>query len=434
MNSIQKKEVKTQSTIIPFVGLRGSEPLVAPREEPQQSWSELRTERSGRMRGLEPVIQVESLTEHQMPEEGLLESKQLQFKIEKRKISFNNLVEGTEVALSKRNKNLEHDDMAILAPNPKIKRNLPNGEVKKTEIQTLNTSEHHSRVIGTPMDKRIMSNYPIVDLDAMKVAQPVRLNAKYHLDSYSELSNLLKKLFLDQLKSRDQFILSAEEMMVLAAILRKKFNEELPVANVYGLKTLFSDKIRQSKKRPEECYKFVFKHAFKNLKRLYCDMQLDHCLLDFKSGKMANFYEYYFGEASKASRVPLSYFYLPLTPDAQCNRFDSGAPKTINLSYVNLMIQSERFVADLMDYLNNKFISDYSQLIVLKIDHMVGKWNEISVSMNYSDRSLDLICDYIEFNKKSKLPWTVIEVLFAIETVRKMIDKVRCDPSLDQTM
>ena len=54
---------------------------------------------------------------------------------------------------------------------------------------------------------------------------------------------------------------------------------------------------------------------------------------------------------------------------------------------------------------------------------MVDKWNEIYLSMNLSEKSLFFISDYIEFNKKCKLPWTVNEVEVAIVTVKKMIER-----------
>lgn len=250
-----------------------------------------------------------------------------------------------------------------------------------------------------------------------------QLIAKYQVNNFSELSTFLKKLFLDRLACNHDIVLNCEEIMIFTAILKKKFDVELPISNIYSVDFLFDADYIRTRKRPEECYKFVFKHTFKNLKRVYCDAQIDQQILNRKSVKIVDFYEYYFGNLSQTINVPISHFYLPLTPDSYCNKGKNSVAKTINMAYVNLITKSKHFMSDFEDYLDNKFIANYSQLINLKIDHMVEKWNEISLCMNQSERSLFFICDYIKTNKKCKLPWTVSEVRIAIETVMKMIKK-----------
>lgn len=266
--------------------------------------------------------------------------------------------------------------------------------------------------------------HPYTTADLARYLQMNRQpSPKYQVAAFSELSILLKKVFSGRLSFYEDYILSCEEMMILSTIMTKKFDIKLPVYNIYKVRQLFDEDLYRTKKRPEECYKFVFKHAFKNLKRAYCDTQLDQQLSSLRPTKMIDFYEFYFGEMSKSLNVPLPHFYLPLTPDSYCNRNDKTVAKTINMAYANLISQSETFMRDFKTYLRDKLIGDYCHLITLKIDHMVNKWTEISIAGNQSDKTLFFICDYIKTNKKCKLPWTVKEVNFAIKTVQRMIER-----------
>ena len=247
--------------------------------------------------------------------------------------------------------------------------------------------------------------------------------AKHRMEVFSELSLILKKLFLGKLSCNEDIILSCEEMMVLSTIMIKKFDYEPPVANIYKVLHLFNENLYRAKKRAEECYKFIFKHAYKNLKRAYNDLQLEKQLSDNQPVSAQDFYNYYFGAVSRSQNIPLAHFYLPLTPDSYCNKNDKLAPKTINMGYAQLISKSGHFMHDFLIYLNDKFINDYCQLINLKIDHMAVKWTEISISYNHSEKSIFFICDYIRTNKKCKLPWTVAEVKTAIEITTKMIER-----------
>lgn len=309
-------------------------------------------------------------------------------------------------------------------------------DVRMTSISDgLNVTKEHARpcsIIQQPADVSIVrekSSYS--DVGEMiqtrsrdTLATYVALGgSRCRLEAFSELSLVLKKLFLGKLNGTEDIILSCDEMMVLSTILIKKFDYEPPVSNIYKVLHLFDEETYRAKKRAEECYKFVFKHAYKNLKRAFCDAQLDNQLANGRALNSLDFYEHYFGEVSAKHAIPLSHFYLPLTPDSYCNKGNKTVPKTINMNYAHLVSKSELFMRDFMDYLTNKFVVDYCELINLKIDHMVCKWSEISLAYNQSEKSIFFICDYIKTNKKCKLPWTVREVRLAIDTVVKMIER-----------
>lgn len=299
---------------------------------------------------------------------------------------------------------------------------------KNSKVATLaigkNHEDAHNKLLSSLIKdaEREPSIWP--SLDAIKRIQcNNQLGNKTHLNGFNELKNFLKLMFLYRLTNENDIVVSIDEIMILTALLKKKFGVDLPVSNVYLVDTLLDENFIKIKKRPEECYKFVFKHSFKNMKRMYCDAQFDEQMLNHQLTEIEDFYQYYFGDISAELGVPISHFYLPLTPDSYCNKNKQSVSKTINMGYMNLISKSGRFMKEFENYLNDQFISNYSKLIEIKIDHMAEKWNEIYLCMNQNERCLFFICDYIKTNKKCKLPWTVREVTVAIDTVRRMMEK-----------
>ena len=309
-----------------------------------------------------------------------------------------------------------------------MEEELVGSEIKISEIIADNSSQVinlQSNVSGenTPLGDGELNMKNVPDL-----LRNMRLSSneksKLPLSEFSTLRNFLKKMFLGTLDDSKDILVNFGEIMIFAAILQKKFDVELPVYNIYPLHLLKSEFYR-SKKRPEECYKFVFKYAYKQLKQKYSRSHVERQILANQPDNFIDFYDYYFGEVSQARNIPISHFYLPLTPDSTCLKAEPLAPKTINLKYASLISMSPLFMSDFTEYLDNHFVAHYSQLIISKIDFIVDKWNEIFFSMNCGERSLFFIADHIKFNKKSKLPWTIIEVKKAIEVVKRMIERAR---------
>lgn len=175
-------------------------------------------------------------------------------------------------------------------------------------------------------------------------------------------------------------------------------------------------------KRPEESYKFVFKHVFKHLKERFRKNVSETSRVDNTDFNLM-FYEYYFGEASKKLEIGINHFFLPLTPDSNCNENKNVIAQTINIDYITLICQSKHFIEDFMEFVNNCFFKEYSTLIDLKVYNLCEKWEHIFICADGDQKVIGYICDYITSNKKCKLPWTLKEVEYAIDIVNKFIQK-----------
>lgn len=234
---------------------------------------------------------------------------------------------------------------------------------------------------------------------------------------------VLKDLFLLNFASQYDRYLNYAEIAVLSTVLEKKFNTQLPVKNIYSLNDFKYLSSVQSTKRPEESYKFVFKYAFKNLKERFCEAKnID--ISTIKKPEVFNlFYYHYFGNVSEKCGISIESFYLPLTPDTYGLDLNSVVAKTINSTYVRLIIKSKPFLTDFMEFVNEKFRKDYIKLVPKKIDNMIDKLEHAFESAWYNDRYIDVICDNIRSNKRCKLPWTVKELDYAIRQTNKLISK-----------
>ena len=239
----------------------------------------------------------------------------------------------------------------------------------------------------------------------------------------SSVPEVLKDLFLLKFTSHADRYLNYAEIAVLATVLEKKFNTALPIKNVYSLADFKYLASVQSTKRPEESYKFVFKYAFKHLKERFCERNgLDISTIK-KPEVFVQFYKSYFGSVSEKCNVSIESFYLPLTPDTYGLDLSIVAAKTINSTYVRLIIKSKQFLADFMEFINEKFKNEYISIVPKKIDNMVDKLEDAFETAWYNDRYIDVICDNIRSNKRCKLPWTIKELDYAIRQTNKLISK-----------
>lgn len=235
--------------------------------------------------------------------------------------------------------------------------------------------------------------------------------------------SVLKDLFLLKFSSQHDRYLNYAEFAVLGTVLEKKFNTQLAIKNIYSLNDFKYLGSIQSSKRPEESYKFVFKYAFKNLKECFCKINNIEISTIKKPEVFKQFYHYYFGEISKRCNIDIESFYLPLTPDTYGLDLNTVAAKTINSTYVRLIIKSKSFLTDFMEFVNEKFRNEYINLVPKKIDSMIDKLEHSFENAWYNDRYIDVICDNIKSNKRCKLPWTIKELDYAIRQTNRLISK-----------
>lgn len=239
----------------------------------------------------------------------------------------------------------------------------------------------------------------------------------------SGLKPVLKELILRSNIERCDAHLSGEEVAILAAVIQKKLGLRIKTKQLYRVEELRINDSLLPKRRAEECYKFIFKHAFKYLQAPFID-QLHKNSKNKKSGySLSRFYEHYFGEVAAKEKIDISNFYLPLTADAKGLNLKHVLAKTINTSYIALVCQSPLFVADLLAYLETGFMKDYETLIIKKIDKIVGKWELTYMDSFCAFKTVETICDFVVYNKKTKLPWFYSEVEEARRLVMQLVNK-----------
>lgn len=266
------------------------------------------------------------------------------------------------------------------------------------------------------------------DLDFIPVLTD-KIDSRPHLNevtkdtALSGLKPVLKELLLRNNIERYDAHLNGEEIAILAAVIQKKLGLRLKTKQIYRVEELRISENFLLKRRAEECYKFIFKHAFKHLQAPFVDQSAKNSKSKKSGNQISNFYQHYFGSVAKKEQIDISNFYLPLTADAKGLNLKEVLAKTINTSYIALVCQSPVFVADLMRYLQSGFMKDYETMIKKKIDKIVGKW-EVSYYDSFCPfKTVETICDFIVNNKKTKLPWFYSEVEEARRLVMQLVIK-----------
>jgi len=243
-------------------------------------------------------------------------------------------------------------------------------------------------------------------------------------ENFSNLRLFMKKMFLFKLDSHSIDNFSIEEIVLLSSILKKKFEINLQTQNVYPLSEFNLVYNQKVTKRPEECYKFIFKHTFKQLKKKFLSKHPQHTSIKSQQFNL-KFYNYYFSEAAQTTKLSLKNFFLPLSPEAQQLNKYSVVSKTINGWYITLIAQSPEFMKQLTSYINDDLLQNYRNQIETKIDRLCNKWEKTYLESFENYRIIEAIDESISKSIRCKLPWTVKEVEFAIETVNKLIEKYK---------
>ena len=240
----------------------------------------------------------------------------------------------------------------------------------------------------------------------------------------TELKPFLKALFNLSFDRLQNITLDYDQLSRAAAIINTKFQVEFPIRSLYSITSFNSLCSLKPNKRPEESYKFVFKHAYKNLKQRFRTDRPELSKLGFNDLNL-QFYRHYFQETAEKLGIGINNFFLPLTPDSYCNKKLKVIAQTINVSYITLVCQSRLFMDNFMAYVNQSFIPDYSELINTKVDNLCDKWENLYIEAFGNEKIIGFICEYVHLNKKCKLPWTIKEVEFAVEIVNKLVQKCK---------
>jgi len=91
-------------------------------------------------------------------------------------------------------------------------------------------------------------------------------------------------------------------------------------------------------------------------------------------------------------------------------------PKTINADYINFVFESPVFTLEFFKYVSLELLPDYEDSRDPKLAALIEKCSEF---FSKPDGEAE-IADYIEKNKKCKLPWSRMEVRLAQDAILKL--------------
>lgn len=249
--------------------------------------------------------------------------------------------------------------------------------------------------------------------------QALKKSEKQQKGKLHYLKALFQKLLNNQIVRDRDLNLSELEYQILRSLVKRKFKIDLPeIKEASSLKVkLRQINTKKSKKRPEENYKFVFKKCIRKLKD-------DFSVGEKRKMKRADiereFYEFYFKRVSQDENMSLEQFYHPKNSKQKSDKI----PKTLNIDYIKNLSKNPLFVERFMKYMYGDLKADYDQIVVVKINKLISKWEEILDTHNNGEIALIEISEYIELNKKCKFPWSRKEVDEAITVVESLFKEI----------
>ena len=298
-----------------------------------------------------------------------------------------------------------------------MKNNCQNGNESVANALNNVITKYHD---GDPKKKLAQANdYP---------DKPDTLNATSQEASigqnFAGLRQVLTGLFLFSIEQNSPTPLSGEEYTLLASIMKKKFQISLNTHKIYLISDFCAVYCHKINKRPEECYKFIFKHTFKHLKKLFARNNPKHNGIKNKAF-IDDFYSHYFNDAAERLKLPIQNFYLPLSPEAFRNNKGRVISRTINGWYIALLSYSTSFFCDMVAYINGHFLENYKAQIEAKIGNLCNRWERQFADSFENPRVIESITEMVRKSIRCKLPWTVKEVEYAINNVNKLIAKYK---------
>ena len=171
-------------------------------------------------------------------------------------------------------------------------------------------------------------------------------------------------------------------------------------------------------KRPEENCKFIFKRCLKHMREKL--KTISGSSKNSKKDSEKFFVEYYFQEVAELTNQPIESFFHP----QNSNQNSNGRVKTINSQYIHNISKSKKFMSDFMEYIRIGLEDDYKQTIKQKMKNICYRWEKDFRTSPDFNETIKSTCTNIEKNIKCKLPWTMVEVQSAIESVKQLFRDV----------
>lgn len=92
-----------------------------------------------------------------------------------------------------------------------------------------------------------------------------------------------------------------------------------------------------------------------------------------------------------------------------------SSQKTMNSRYLNNLLKSRLFAADLLKFLEHRFITKYTERRIKKVENLVEKLRKKFFLPE--GEQIQELCTYLEKDSKCKLPWSNYELRLAKKSV-----------------
>jgi len=268
---------------------------------------------------------------------------------------------------------------------------------------------------------------PIVD-----AREPICFNPKSDkIDPQNILLlNLVEKVLSGESVPSDQLkYLNKFEQAIVEAVFEKKRHN--PNKN--------RDKGR---KREEEKQKFFFKGLLKFTETDFFSEATKSKKTRKRQLDRNSFYEYYWGDISRNHKIDISNFYHPGkkvsvstlgNTTAQTHLAENRRLKSINTTFIDLVLMSESFREKASYYLDSVFVQENVSSRRKKIVKIIEKIQVVAnQTMNKNQKlpedkrvqkTINCIQDYIILNTKSKLPWSNPELFEAKDFAQAILKR-----------
>jgi len=198
----------------------------------------------------------------------------------------------------------------------------------------------------------------------------------------------------------------------------------------------------KGRKREEEKQKFFFKGLLKYAETDFFSEATKSKKTRKRQLDRNSFYDYYWGEVSRTHKIDISNFYHPGkkigvsklgNTTAQPTLAENRRLKSINTTFIDLVLMSEEFREKANFYLDSVFVQENVSSRRKKIVKIIEKVQVVAnqtMTKNQKlpedkriQKTLNSIQDYIILNTKSKLPWSNAELFEAKDFAQAILKR-----------
>lgn len=258
---------------------------------------------------------------------------------------------------------------------------------------------------------------------------------QYNFDNFFEnLKRNIYKLFTNNYDLDFKNMEEVEAYIIYHIVLRK-MKKKLDTTNMkpfcYMLykKSIeefkIKDDLKKCQKRSEENFKFLYK--------LFKKIQKDNFCKKRAKNKDNIFIDYYFKETARDLNIEIEAFSDPSNNNYVLRKNvikkRNKKKKSLDFKFLKLILKSEKFKKDFIEFLNNKVIPYYKSSLKHKIDSLlvrIKKYIKINqeknLNLNISKIWRLSIYDYLIKKKQCKIPWTISEIQKGIHNILNKIN------------